>query len=148
MNDVYGRTVVFQSTDGVSDFYLIGSAITLAVPTGSSAGVVLVACARQGKLAMAQQTLYDFIDSKYSQRIMLYALYIYNDAVDQGFTNRAAYVQNLFVYTRGIIAYLSTMVTAINASTSPSTIAAMQFDQSQFGADPGYTGMAALAIPN
>lgn len=147
-NDAYGRTVVF-STDGTTDTYLVGGAVSFEFPAGTSQAVVYLAFAKQLNAAKFQQAVQDFGDLHYPVRTVQQFQAVWavaNLPVNVLLVNRRAYILQLFTWTSAVISFATTYVIALNAMSDPAVVAATSGDFTQIPADPMVTPGAALLI--
>lgn len=160
--DSYGRTVVLQG-DGLTYIITNPDRSTVSIQFSSGTPLVQVYSAINAmepptlplgqaitkNIAMAQAAVQAFIDGQYSLETRFNLMAIYNLAVKNGLTNRAAYVDQLFTWAQSVVESAASYVTTVMAMTDAATVASTSPDfSSLIASDPKLTAVAAIAISN
>lgn len=148
-NDAYGHTVSV-TTDGVSDFYLVGGAQTFSFPTGTPENTAYLAFTKTLKFQYFMADLRVFGPSQYDQQTQMNFLSLYLAAQAAGtFPNRMAYIAQLLNWLNSMSAYAAAFVLSIQAMSDPAVVAATQWNFSTFSAsNPAITLLGAVSINN
>ena len=163
-NDAYGRTITVQTT-GNDSLYTItnsdGSTLTLDCPVSTPIEQVyaainamqptnwvpsLVQC-QTINLQNFNAALEIYSTSIYSLETQFRLFMLYYSAVQNGLTNRAAYLAGLFTWLNSIIDYAATYTGSVMAQTDPATALNMQWSFSGLSI-PSIKLLTAIQIPN
>lgn len=149
-NDAYGRTVVLTSSDGTTDYYLVGGSITYTFPTGTPTPAVYLSIVIQWNAVLFQNALRAYIQNLYDPSTVQLPLALQYLAARKGqMLDRAAYIAQLFDWLNAINIYATSYRTALLAMVSPATVVATAFDPTQISvADPGVTIVQAIITPS
>lgn len=143
-DDAYGNVVTF-STDTIIDTYT-SNGIAYPFPAGTPQAQVYLSIAMSENLNLFQSAVQAFVDSHYSLEVRFNFNAIYILAVQNGLTNRAAYITQLFTWAQNVVTYCTNYVTEVKALTDPNVISETEWDFSQISADPLVTTAAAILI--
>lgn len=146
-NNAYGQTVS-RTSDGTTDYYLVGGSVTYQFPTGTPVGAAYLSITIQTNLLMFKAASQDFVQTLYPPQTQIQMLSIYLAAQASGLTNRMAYVARLLTWINGVLAYSATYVAGVQALRDPAAVVAAQWDVTQFPADPAITLLGAMSIPD
>lgn len=115
--------------------------------TNFSQPLVSLTEAIENNIAQFQIAAQQFVDSHYSLEDRFNFMALYTIAIQQGLTNRAAYITQLFIWAESIISYSTQYCAMIQAATSVAQINATYWDFTQI-IDPLITPLAAIQISN
>lgn len=147
-NDVYGHTVSMTS-DGVTDTYLVGEALSFAFATGTTQDAAYLSMAIQIKISMLKQAIQDYAFGKYDEKTRIGFISLYQLAQSQLHLNQMAYIQQLGTWAKSILTYAGSVVTAVSALTTPQAVADYQWNiEAHISADPQISLITAAMIPN
>lgn len=148
-NDVYGREINFQSTDGVFDYYLIGGSIPLQVAAGSLDASVLLASAIQCNLARFSDALNEFIKATYPTDMRLNLIGLFLNAQLNSLTNRQNYIKQIITWQNSVISYAASYIASVQVMVDPDVVFASDWNFATLVAsDPKINVFAAVAISN
>lgn len=146
-NDAYSNKVTF-STNGVKDTYVIDGSAAYQFPAGTPQPAAYLAIAKKENLLQFQSEVQEYVGARYSLDVRFNLNALYQLSLQQGLTNRAAYITQLFTWAQGIVTYASTYTSSVMAMTKGSDIAAAKFDSTQMPVDPLVSSMTAIGILN
>lgn len=146
-NDVYGHTVT-MTTDGTTDTYQVGNAISYQFAAGTSQAVVYLSMAKQVNLAMFNLAITDFINTRYNLETRLRWMVLYLEYQGDLFSiNKYNYVKQILVWGMSVSQYANTYTLAVMALTDPNDVYAKDWDLTSLDAsDPKLTLLACMQI--
>ena len=101
------------------------------------------------KISKAQEAIRAFVNESYSleQRFNFNAMYLV--AVQNGLTNRAAYIFQLFNWANSVVQYAAQFAAAVNALTTVEEVQSHYWDFSALAlSDPKISPVVAVSITN
>jgi hypothetical protein len=144
--DAYNHSVT-MTTDGTTDSYLVGGAMSYQFPAGTSDAVVAITLAIQANLILFNAALTDMVNNHYSLEQRVRWILLYLEGQFMVLPNRLTYLNQLLTWGNSISTYAVTYIATVSAMTNPTTIAGTQPDFSAIeAADPKLTLLACMQI--
>ena len=157
--DQFGRAITSSDNgDGTTTFSVDnGPSVTLpstattadviAVFNGMSPSVASLSPEKRQKLLDFNDALEDYVTTYFDLKTQFRIKIIYDLAVAQGLTNRAAYLLPLLNWVNALMSYAATFTASVMAQSDAATVAEMQWDFGQVSVSPpSVTLIGAISI--
>ena len=157
--DQFGRTITGTDNGDGTTTYSDGDGLSitrssdvnasdiLAEFNGLSPSVGSLSYEKQDKLIQFNNALETFVANYYDLKTQFRLKILYDLAVANGLTNRAAYLLPLLNWVSSLVAYSSTFTATVLAQSDPATTAALNWDFTQL-TPPNVTLLGAISILN